>query len=116
MIAIDCPSCGQNLGFYGQNEPDDVPSETDWTGCEVCLERIPPSLIKACGDPFDYALKLRTGEIIFFESASIHGKFATLKIVDDPSTGQRTTPMPFPRGLDVRLSDIVWCADAPYGS
>jgi hypothetical protein len=29
---------------------------------------------------------------------------------------QPSQPFIFDRGLDVRLSEIVWCADAPNGS
>lgn len=87
-------------------------------GCASCQARLPASLIKACCDPFDYALRLRTGEIIRFESARVVGAYAHL-------TGQGSVAgeatfdglmFPFPRGMDVRLDDIVWCADAPEGS
>src|SRR6516162_3528052 len=52
------------------------------TACPVCEDRYPPSLLKAAGDPFDYALRLRTGEVIRFETAEIHGAFATLRNID----------------------------------
>ena len=75
-------------------------------------------------DYFEYALRLSSGEIIRFHSAKIYGDYVTLSGGDggydsrslaaceqDPSL-----PFSFERGLDVRLSEIVWCADAPNGS
>jgi hypothetical protein len=86
--------------------------------CIHCQRTYPPALIKAVGDPFDYALRLVTGEIFRFTSATIHGEYVTLEGFGG-STGE-TLPQkmayPFPRGLDVRVSAIVWCADAPEGS
>lgn len=84
-------------------------------------ERYPPSLLKATEDHFDYALKLTTGEVIRFTEATIHGDYVTLHPeggVDgrgfDPSLGNRQFSCP--RGVDVRVDQIVWCADAPEGS
>lgn len=78
----------------------------------------PPSLIKACRDPFDYALQLRNGPIIHFFAAYEHGEWVTL--VFEPAVDiHAPTPMggyPFERGVNVRVADIVWCADAPNGS
>lgn len=80
---------------------------------------MPPALTKACIDPFDYALRLRTGELIYFESASpmdgpwVH--IAGVTHVADVS-GQRDGGCDFERGLDIRIADIVWVADAPNGS
>jgi hypothetical protein len=88
------------------------------TACPVCQDRYPPSLLKAAGDAFDYALRLRSGEVIRFETAEIHGAYATLRGIDrwggDRHLGD--LPYPCPRGLDVCVGDIVWCADAPTGS
>ena len=79
----------------------------------------PPDLIKAnSDDPFDYALQLRTGTIIRFTGASPYGqKWVLLSGVDaiEQPPGF-SLPYPVPRGLSVRLSDIVWVADAPEGS
>lgn len=64
----------------------------------------PPALAKACSDPFFYQLKLRTGETIDFESAEpINSEW--VHIHDD-----------HPRGMDVRVADIVFVIDAPNGS
>jgi len=88
-------------------------------GCAACNRRYPQSLLKACVDQFDYACRLTTGEIVYFTNATIHGDYCTLDGLNstihdrDP---QKTLPHPFPRGLDVKLSEIVWCGDAPAGS
>lgn len=79
-------------------------------------------LSKACADTFDYAMRLRTGEIIRFEFAEIiNSEWIRLTLTnqvdgDAPEENARHIPFPCPRGIDVRISDIVWVADAPYGS
>lgn len=78
----------------------------------------PPSLAKACCDPFDYALQLRDGTILHFTSAYAHGAWVNIQFggftdhIPPPEMGGFS----FERGVDVRVSDIVWCADAPNGS
>jgi hypothetical protein len=73
-------------------------------------------LIKSIHDNFDYALKLRTGEVIRYTEASIisndwlHLEGARL------DGGLEDKNPHFERGIDVRISDIVWAKDAPYGS
>ena len=109
---LNCPACDTTFGFW-QEDGEAGPSE-HWK-CPDCSEKMPPSLIKACGDTFAYVLKLRTGELIHFESAVIYGQFARLTI-REPRRIEGLEECPFTRGIDVRLSDIVWCADAPYGS
>jgi len=81
--------------------------------CPQCERRLPPALRKACSDYFDYALKLRDGTVVCFSQAYIQGEFATLTDCStNPSSYALENPMvPFPRGLDVRIADIVWCAD-----
>jgi hypothetical protein len=92
----------------------------------------PPALVKACADPFTYACQLRTGLIVHFESAipSRHADWVHLRgshlssngpVVEPPVFMRNTEfmhgrPMSFDRGLDVRVADIVWVADAPWGS
>ncbi|MAD79433.1 MAG: hypothetical protein CMJ50_01130 [Planctomycetaceae bacterium] len=77
----------------------------------------PPALAKACVDPFDYAMKLETGELIFFEEATPHNfDWVYIRSTDDPSD-RRPRDIPLcDRGLFVRVSSIVWVADAPNGS
>lgn len=75
-------------------------------------------LVKALCDPFDYVVRLRSGELIRFVEAEQHGDWLVLHTAggyghDDFSP---TLPFPCPRGLQVRISEIVWVADAPEGS
>ena len=79
----------------------------------------PPALAKACCDsPFDYAACLRGGSVIRFDTAEpINEEWVTLFIDEQKSWGiDSGMPFPFPRGVDVRVSEIVWVADAPEGS
>lgn len=76
------------------------------------------ALAKACFDPFDYALKLRTGEVIAFSEARIIDPewiHIEVKPMDDQPY-QNRLPYPAIRGMDIRISDIVWVMDAPMGS
>jgi hypothetical protein len=87
----------------------------------------PPALIKAVDDPFDYALRLKDGSLIFFEYAVPCGKnneWASLYF-QDIHRGSEVWRVSFnhnfkvggnDRGLEVRVSEIVWAADAPFGS
>lgn len=101
--------------------------------CEGLAELgYPPSLVKACCDPFDYALGLRDGRVIEFYTAFAHGDWVTLVGQEEWHTwtdaeGNRKSqatgdtpvaglPYACPRGVDIRVADIVWCADAPNGS
>lgn len=100
-----CPRC---------NAPT---SHAHWAGariCTLCEPLMPDSLLKACTDQFDYALQVRTGLIFRFTDATIHGEWVTLTGLD--WNQDMPGPYPFERGVDIRLSDIVWCADAPQGS
>jgi len=76
-------------------------------------------LTKACQDkPFDYALKLRTGEVIRFEGAEIMQPGWIHLDVKPPGAQPDEDCLPFmaDRGIDVRIEDIVWVMDAPEGS
>jgi len=95
--------------------------------CRPCALTVPPSLLKAAFDKcFDYALGLRSGHVIRFDGCQFHGQWVTVTLMDPnledwtgtdgvraPVLGTRYT---FDRGVDVRLDEIVWCADAPQGS
>jgi hypothetical protein len=103
-------------------------SETEMTA-EIMMQQaedkllsiagLPPALAKSCQDnPFDYALKLRTGEVITFSGASLLNLdwiHLTVKPMDEQPSVNRIA-FPAERGMDVRLSDIVWVMDAPEGS
>ena len=89
--------------------------------CKICISKLPASLIKANFDaPFKYAMKLRDGSLVHFSAATIIGDWVHIvgteenvqEIVFEPSD----VPLTRPRGMDVRIADIMWCADAPRGS
>lgn len=94
--------------------------------CGIHVHAYPPSLVKAAGDYFDYALQLSNGTVLTFRRATLHGVYATLHNDEGaayPTTAGKTwtedkfpLAYPCPRGVDVRISEIVWCADAPEGS
>jgi hypothetical protein len=77
------------------------------------------ALAKACQDDhFDYALKLRTGEVIRFTGATMISP-GWIHLEARPLYGSsKNNGLPFPadRGVDVRIADIVWVMDAPEGS
>lgn len=87
-------------------------------------DNIPPALWKAVLDPFDYAIGLKSGMVIRFQEATIvgDGKWVYLSGLDNWPEQYASTdygegiPFPFPRGIEVRLDDIEWVADAPAGS
>jgi hypothetical protein len=109
-----CPRCGDSY----TKESEDFGQLV----CGDCRPLFPPSLLKATVDPFDYALRLRTGEEIRFNTAEIHGDYVTIGgMIEDgerPLDAEENPKLPhrFNRGLEVRVQDIVWCADAPDGS
>jgi hypothetical protein len=97
------------------------------TDIEQMVDRIyidrelPPALVKALHDSFDYALGLRNGQVIHFYEAHLSesGKWVQLIGFGDEyshSIEMSGVDYTFPRGLYVRLSDIMWVADAPNGS
>jgi hypothetical protein len=70
------------------------------------------ALAKACVDEFDYALKLETGEIFRFTGARIINS----AWVHINGIGKNRATWGHERGIDIRLSSIVWVMDAPEGS
>ena len=64
-------------------------------------EALPPSLQRSLSEPDEYAVRLRSGEVVRFERAERHGPFVTLLA---------TPSAEFPYGVEVRISDIAWCA------
>jgi hypothetical protein len=78
---------------------------------------LPPALIKAIEDHFDYALGLRNGQVIEFSEARLCRPFVFLDGVQASTIKALGYDRPnFERGLDVRISEIAWVADAPHGS
>ena len=67
-------------------------------------ERLPPSLRRALSEPDEYAVRLRTGEVVRFTRAERDGPFVTLFAA---------AAVEFPYGLEVRISEIAWCARGP---
>lgn len=82
----------------------------------------PPALVKACSDHFSYAMRVRTGELFMFCDAEvINADWVMLKDFADYSNDgyapvRDNLKINFDRGVEVRVSDIVWVADAPCGS
>jgi hypothetical protein len=89
-------------------------SEDDAFDFETKCQRLLGShvLAKSCIDTFDYVMKLSTGEQIRYESATV--------LADDWLHLSEACDFPhgpeYPRGIDVRVSAIVWVKDAPFGS
>ena len=117
QVSSRCDICG-----------DVYPVEAGEAGyyCPVCLDCYPPALIKATCDPFDYAVKVRDIGVLEFEHASIHGEWATIyphggtfnRPFHDQRYGHELQSLPYnmDRGLEIRVNDIIWIADAPNGS
>jgi hypothetical protein len=79
------------------------------------IKALPEALAKAVSDnPFQYALMLRDGTIIEFEGATPPS--AGWILLDRPKIVNRGYDACLERGMEVRLQEIVWVADAPHGS
>jgi hypothetical protein len=103
----------------------------------------PAALQKAVGDPFVYAMELRSIGVVTFEYAEImchqHAgnaysgvvtvanpdwvRLKNIKLYNelcgfDPMNPKAADSdlFTFERGIEVRVSDILWVADAPWGS
>lgn len=83
----------------------------------------PPSLIKALNDYFYYAIMLKSGLIIsFIEAAYISADWVRLKQpqfhanLEELQACSTFESALFERGLELRVSEIVWCVDALNGS
>ena len=82
--------------------------EDDYQCNEVNVD-IPPALKKALFDPFCYRLQLTTGEVIHFEEADLVGTdWVHLSVSDSDHKENRFV---YCRGVDVRISQIVWVQD-----
>lgn len=86
-----------------------------------------PTLVKALHNPFAYAMGLRNGQTLWFESACLSPdglwvhllrRESGLMVGGDAQARLplQLLPVPFERGIDVRISDIVWVADAPWNA
>lgn len=74
------------------------------------------ALNKACSDSFDYALGLRSGAVFRFTSATLLNREWIHLVHDGDRQALLGFGYTFPRGIDVRIEDIAWVADAPAGS
>ena len=106
---MECPMCGCEI------KPD---AGEATVLCQPCKKQVPESLEKAACDPFNYAVGLRDGTTIEFESAVFQGEFVRLRAGSGDSQFKDGLygGYPMPRGIDVRVSEIIWCCDAPFGS
>ena len=98
-----------------------------WRGDEATIKQqeqlqkqIGPHLAKATQDPFDYFVAMKTGESFHFHSATyvLGDDWILLEdfFPDTNSMLMKRFGHGFSRGLQVRLSDILFAADAPDGS
>lgn len=112
---------GANVCSQCQSPSLDARAEWD-TWCPDCVARYGTHLLKATVDYFDYAMRLTSGDLIYFNLARIQGEwiyvggddFQNATWHDGPP--RATQNPPFDRGLQIHLSAIAWCADAPFGS
>lgn len=94
---------------------EDAEKKTKWLESLLGSE----ALAKACNDDnFDYALKLRTGEVVRFVGARVLSSGWVRVYLDEHKRWDTANPFPFKadRGVDIRISEIVWVMDAPDGS
>ena len=82
----------------------------------------PPALAKACWDPFLYGLQLKNGTTIFFrEATAINKDWIRIRELehDHPDFGGEINSchaLGDHRGIEIRVSEILWVTDAPWGS
>lgn len=107
-----CVGCQEEAMVFS-NEEDPPEWATMAQVCRTCEPKYPSSLLKAVGDEFDYALGLKDGTVFRFSMASLEGDFAHLMDIR-PTT--KPFGFTFDRGVEVRISEIAWCCDAPEGS
>lgn len=72
----------------------------------------PEALIKATTDEFNYAMSLRNGDLIQFRSAEFLNP-STVKVI---IPRKNIYNFELPRGLEIKLDQIVWVSDAPTGA
>src|SRR5262245_56753945 len=87
--------------------------------CIKCVTQFGPMLSKAFSDPFNYAMGLTNGRIIRFEQAKYCGyEWVLLTGITTFDFDPPDTYIGFlcPRGVQIRLKEIIWVADAPEGS
>lgn len=88
---------------------------------------LPDVLLKSVEDPYIYAMGIKTGLVIIYNSAEIDGEWVHISFekgynceekfgnVFNTQTGYiPKSAFFFPRGISIRISDIVWIADSPF--
>lgn len=73
-------------------------------------------LEKAASDPFDYALKTRSGQVFRFIDACRFVDKEGTRWIQIGHLIDLDTKFTFPRGIDIREDAIEWICDAPCGS
>lgn len=90
---------------------------SDFQGiCDACEEKFGPHLGKALCDPFDYAIGLKNGHVfrLVGGDVSIVGEWLIINGIEEHTVPLKSST--FPRGMQLRLSEVAWIADAPEGS
>jgi hypothetical protein len=86
--------------------PIDLPDDGTLPG----WNDLPQALRKACVDHFNYLVVLRSGRMIRFEAA-VYYSGDWIRLLSP--AGDLPGGLPYARGIDVRLSEIICAADAP---
>jgi hypothetical protein len=126
---------GFRVGFVSMDDRTQVMLLDDFKHLpyDGTIKGFPPSLAKAVDDNgFSYALGLKDGTVIYFSGAKRNygneDEWVTLTDAREcarsfcDAVDRVRVPIregergKFERHIDVRLSEIVWCADAPDGS
>lgn len=100
-------------------------TEAAWGNwCDWCLAKYGHHLLKSTIDEFEYAIRLVSGDLIYYNQATIAGDWVTIEAENivprkgflSVSEAPPTANPPLERGLQIRLDAIAWVADAPFGS
>lgn len=107
LVKSTCEQCGNSF----------IAPEDAYAGhCEACEQKYGSHLLKAATDPFDYAIGLRDGMVLRWTGGTCTIRGDWVHIPQPDQEPGKFLPFPFERGLQVRLSEIAWVADAPNGS
>ena len=82
--------------------------------CQTCVDKYGNTMLKAVVDPFCYAFGLKSGMVLWVETIAINKDWVYFPKPESDFSTKLT--FPFERGLQVRLDEIAWVADAPRGS
>lgn len=113
MVARGINAEGSGQGKGTMSDQPGLAKDLDDSALET--KGWPPALIKAASDSFDYAAFVETLGIVRFEYVIPCTSPDWVTLVLLPGENAKL-PFSFARGIDVRLADIRWVADAPQGS